>query len=302
LTPTELPTIREASAPLNDSSVALCGAAAGDDVLVMVGGMAGNTVLSTRDGTKWTLHKTRGRGLRTVYIEGNVVWMAGEWGTLSRTTTAFKKLAPLELSTSDCLFGITRSSDGQLWVCGDNGFLARSPDDESVVRVTGVKKRVSAIRNTAHGLLVAAHSGLYRIVNNKPRKLALSAKLDNLLVTKAGTILAIGGGNVVHRSVDGGKTFKKAKVPAFSKNKSKYGTLDTGWWGAGGSDLSVITALADGRIVVAGDKGVILASCDDGLSWRRVPHDLSDRCLWAAASFGGDAFIGGENRLIVRLS
>lgn len=301
MTPTDLPTARESSKPLNDSTVALCAAAAGDDILVMVGGLGLNTILSTRNGAKWTLHKTRGRGLRAIHIEGKDVWIAGEWGVVAHTTTAFKKLRELDVPTSDCMFGVARASDGQLWMCGDNGFLARSPDDESVIKVGGVKKRVSKVVDTEHGLLVASHSGLYRIVNNKPKKLALSAKLDNVIVTKAGTILAIGGGNVVHRSADGGKTFKKAKVPAFTKNKSKYGKLRSGWWSSGGSDLSVITVLADGRILVAGDGGVILASCDDGLSWRRVPHDLSDRCLWAAASFGDEAFIGGENRLIVRL-
>lgn len=301
LTPTEIPTATEASKPLDNSTLALCAAAAGDDIFVMVGGLGTNTILSTRDGKKWALHKTGGKGLRAIHIEGDDVWVAGEWGAVSRTTTAFKKLTALDVPTSSCLFGITRASDGQLWICGDSGFLARSPDNESVIKVGGIKQRVSKVVDTVHGLLVASHGGLYRIVNNKPKKLALSAKLDNLLVTKAGTILAIGGGNVVHRSVDGGKTFKKAKVPAFTKNKSKYAKLATGWWGASSSDLSVITALADGRILVAGDGGVILASCDDGLSWRRVPHDVSDRCLWAAGSFRGDAFIGGENRLIVRL-
>jgi hypothetical protein len=66
-------------------------------------------------------------------------------------------------------------------------------------------------------------------------------------------------------------------------------------------DLEAVAVLADGQLVVVGDRGQILVSHDDGRSWRGVASDLTAH-LWAVERFGAGVIIGGDEGLVVKLA
>src|SRR5436190_632771 len=66
-------------------------------------------------------------------------------------------------------------------------------------------------------------------------------------------------------------------------------------------DLEAIALLADGTLVVVGDRGQILISRDDARTWKSLPNDLGLAHLWSVERFGPGLLIGGDEGLVVKL-
>ncbi len=82
--------------------------------------------------------------------------------------------------------------------------------------------------------------------------LSVATDLYDIVVTPAGTLVAVGDG--IHRSTDGGATWSAIAAP-------------------GSSDLRDLALIPGGDLSAAGDGGVTLVSTDDGLTWGDVgPH------------------------------
>lgn len=65
--------------------------------------------------------------------------------------------------------------------------------------------------------------------------------------------------------------------------------------------LTNVDHFADGRVVVVGDRGLILLSQDDGASFERIEQHESSGTLWSCARYGDAMLIGGQRSLIMML-
>lgn len=299
--PDVLPSLSLVTTPDPSTVSALCGGTFDLPHLFLVGGLGENVVISSSDGVRFSPIKTNGRGLRGISVEGRTVWLCGEYGTLYRSATGFSKLKKIEVGTKGCLHSVARAHDGAIWVGGDEGFLARTKSGTQLRRVQGVSGTIGKLVPTERGLFIPTSAGLYLAVGDKVKKLGLAKPTNHVVLTRAGTIVAACNANTIMRSVDGGKTFRPAKVPAFAPTKvPKARRFARPYWVPLAKDLNVIAALGDGRLVAGGDQGTVLASCDDGETFERVRHDLFGGSVWAIGTWRGRVFLGGENAMVLR--
>jgi hypothetical protein len=280
---------------------ALCFGTIDEPELTIVGGLGSNLVITSKDGETWTDIATTGRGLRCYLRDGETVYLCGEYGTLYRAPRDLSKLEQLPLGISGCMFSLA-ISDGVIYAGGDNGFLATSSDGTTFTALDALPGTVHKMLTTPRGLLVPTAKGLFVIrgAGAAPERLGLDAPVNMPCVTRTGAIVIVGDKNTVYRSTDGGASFKPARVPPFVATKVKNPKQRPSWLGDS-QDLNVIAELADGCIVCAGDKGVVLYSLDNGETFERLEHDKLGGSFWGIATFRGKAYIAGENRCVLRL-
>lgn len=283
-------------------SDALCGGTFDEPEITIVGGLGSNVVITSRDGEVWTDVATSGRGLRCYLRDGDTVWLCGEYGTLYRASRDLSKLERVSLNkVSGCMYAMAKA-DGVLYVGGDAGFMVRSLDGDTFEPVEGFTGSVHKMTHSTRGLLVPTGKGMFVIrgPGARPERLGLDAGVNHSCITRSGAIVAVGDGNTVFRSTDHGTTFTPSRVPPFAATKAKSAGERPSWLGDS-QDLNVIAELADGRLVVAGDKGVILYSSDGGISFERLEHDQTGGSIWGIATHKGKAYLAGENRTVLRV-
>ncbi|MFN0246465.1 MAG: hypothetical protein ACKV2T_06130 [Kofleriaceae bacterium] len=297
-----LPTLSVANKTNKDDMDALCGATVVDKTMYVVGGLGHNIVLQTTTGATFKKIGTKGRGLRGIHVDERGTWICGEYGTLYRSTRGVSSFKQLKLATGVCLFTITRAVDGTYWIGGEDGFLARSDNGVKWTKVAGLRGTVGKLVATEAGTYIPTLDGLYIANGTKLRKLGLPRPVNHLVVTREDTLVAVGVANSIYRSVDGGVKFKPAKKPAFAAAKVPASRrLSRPYWIGQSKDINVIAELGDGRLVAAGDQGVILASDDDGKTFQKVPNALFAGSIWGIAAFRGDVYLAGEAKTILRV-
>ena len=302
--PSELPAATLVTKLSGDYFETYCGAGADGETLYVVGGLSVDHALRSDDGMRFTkldckpIDRKYG-GLRGVAFDGKAVWICGEYGSIGATTRDFSTIAEVTSGTDSCLYHIARADDGALWFGGDKGYLVRMVGKQ-LERIRGVTGKTEKIRATPLGLLLPATSGLYVASGKRVKKLGLAKPVNDVAVTPAGTIVAVGVKNSAFRSTDGGKTFRPAKLPAFKQAKGKH--LERPYWVDTTTDLMTVAVLPDGRVVIGGDQGVILASCDDGATFRTVPHQIFDGGLYGSAVFRAAVYLVGANNAVIRVT
>jgi photosystem II stability/assembly factor-like uncharacterized protein/tetratricopeptide (TPR) repeat protein len=265
----------------------VAGFAITDRMIVAAGGTSSHapTVLASSNARHFEPRKTpRQLGLRDVLAVGDAVWTCGEYGQLamSRDHGATWKL--FETGTDACLFGLAVAPDGAVWVVGDAGYAARVLGERPERVDLGTNARLAAVYALRDEVIVLCGDGaLRRWRDGQTTVIATGAKrpLTAFATTRLGTWVVIGDGGFVARSPDGA-WFSRATTGVEI-------------------DLEGIAALADGRLVVAGDRGHVLASIDDGRTWKSVETSTTAH-LWSVERFGGGVLIGGDGGLVIKLA
>ncbi|MCA9671624.1 MAG: WGR domain-containing protein [Myxococcales bacterium] len=253
-----------------------------------VGGQGSDLFYLSATGGKYSKKKSPGPGLRSAYLDGDTLWVCGEYGYVAKSPDRGKTWTRIDTGARACLFGIVADDAGHIWTAGDAGFLAVSHDGETFRKVGGVAQYIARISNSPLGILVPTDKpGYLYIVNDKSveRCKGLKAGQDLMYacVTEAGSLVVVGLSGQIYRSTDRGKTFETIKCPVKGH-------------------LTGIDILADGRLVAVGDRGAVLVSDDDGASFKKLKHGLTSDMLWCCKAHGDGMVIGGAQGTIFYLA
>ncbi|HEX5062473.1 MAG TPA: suppressor of fused domain protein [Kofleriaceae bacterium] len=268
----------------------IAGFAITDQLIVAAGGTSSRhpTVVVSSNARHFEMRKTpRMLGLRDVLAVGDALWTCGEYGQLAMSRDGGVTWKVFDTGTDACLFALALVPDGAVWVVGDNGYAARVPPGpgEKLERIDfKTSTRLASVYALRDEVIVLGFDGvMYRWREGDVARIATGATkpLTALAVSKLGTWILVGDGGFVARSPDGA------------------------WWSRVKSgveiDLEAICACPDGRLVVVGDRGLILVSADDGRQWKTVETTLLAH-LWSVERFGGGVLIGGDDGLIAKLA
>lgn len=254
--------------------------------VVAVGGQGRDLFLSSTDaGQTFVQRASLGSGLRAAMVEGDEVWVCGEWGYLAHSPDRGRTWNRRSSGAQRCLFGIARAADGTLWLTGDQGYVARSSDGWRFESLDPVTSFACRLGRTPNDLFVLTHrpGRIFRIHDDwlEALNLQVDLPLTDACVTASGALLVVGDGGLFFRSSDAGRTFVR---------------VDAGF----DVDLEGVAALDDGRVVVVGHNGRCWRSHDDGQTF--VLHDASllPDTLWCATTTGDVVLIGGHDGNIVR--
>ena len=107
---------------------------------VAVGGQGRDLFLWSDDGETFSAKKSPGPGLRSAFLQGDELWVVGEYGYVAFSSDRGETWARRESGTRGCLFGIAPDSSGNWWLGGDGGFLAVSTDGVSLTKLSGIRE------------------------------------------------------------------------------------------------------------------------------------------------------------------
>lgn len=288
--------------PEDDWTPIACGGTVANDTLYFVGGRGENYMLTSKDGRVFKDVKVKpGRGLRGLLLEGKEAWIVGEYGFLAKSTDGGKRYTEIDTGADGCLYTVAREPGGGVWIGGDDGYLARV-EGKKVTRVKGIAGSVHQLLATPYGFLAATDSGLFRVQKGVPVATSLKQPIFKTFVTSSGALLALGYKQMVFRSTNEGSSFKPSKVPPFAKTVvPKKNKRMAAFWEKPGKGLLAAAELPSGRILASGEQGVILYSDDDGVTFTRVKHDLSESVFEVAQVFRGAVYLGGDHHLVLRV-
>jgi photosystem II stability/assembly factor-like uncharacterized protein len=258
-----------------------------DQLLIATGGTSSRHpfVLASSNARHFEkLTTPRQLGLRDLLAVGDALWVCGEYGQLacSRDQGATWKL--FDTGTSACLFGLALGPDGAVWVVGDEGYAGRVLGDRTSRLDFGTSARLASVYAVRDEIIVLGGDGkLYRWREGGVTSVGTGAvkPLTSLAITRLGTWVLTGDGGFVARSPDGAW---------FTRVKTGVEV-----------DLEAVGTLGDGRVVVVGDRGIVLVSADDGRTWKSHESAITAH-LWSVERFGGGALIGGDDGLVLKLA
>lgn len=296
------PKVSIVTTPKDDWTLLSCSSCVAGDTLYFVGGRGSDFSLCTRDGKTFKeMTLEVGYGLRGITLDDREAWVVGEYGFVSRGAN-LQKLSKVATKTGNCMFTVARAADGEVWVGGDDGYLARAVRG-NLQTVGGLKGAVSEFAVTSHGLFAATAEGLYRIASGKPVATSLKHPVSNLVETSTGALVVVGKRNAVFRSADGGAKFVKSKVPAFKKASVPAKNKRTkASWDSPKDGLLSAAVLPNGRVIVTGEQGALLYSDDDGASFKQLPQSFTQGMLQAAVAYRDAIYIAGDHGVILRVS
>jgi photosystem II stability/assembly factor-like uncharacterized protein len=279
----ELSVVQQASPTLGY----VAGLAISDLLVVVAGGTTARspTVLASSNARHFALRKTpRELGLRDALVTSDALWTCGEYGQLALSRDRGATWTVIDTSTERCLFGLAQAAGGAVWVVGDEGYVGRVVGERVERMSFDTTARLTALYRANDDLIALGYDGtMYRHRAGTVTRVATGAtkQLTALAITNKGSWLVTGDGGFLARSPDG-SWFSRVKLG-----------VDV--------DLESIAVLADGRIVIVGDRGVILVSIDDGRTWTTLETDLAAH-LWTVRRFGTGVLIGGDDGLILKLA
>jgi len=246
------------------------------------------------------------------FADENTGWAVGEAGVIlhtedggrSWTSLSFELTDPLDgspLTRLPNLFGVAAVSPTEVWVVGDLGTLLHSRNGrrfepvpippESFADENLTERIFNAVRFTdrTHGWITGEFGTLLRSsdggetwVGERELEGAIEdVYLFDLAANGDGWAIAGGVGGVALESGDGGNTWRALSA----------GTT-AGIFGA---------AVRDAHGILAGDRGVLRVSTDQGQTWREPERPRSFNWLRGVA-FGSDglAYAVGEQGLVLR--
>lgn len=263
------------------------------DRIVAVGG---RMVLASASGRTWEPLPVPGTcPLRDVVVTAETVWVCGEGGELAMSRDAGATWTAVVTGTEVTLHALAVAADGAVWAVGDEGVVLRvlaSPNEAIAARmpIATTVRLVAATTVRDEIVFLGADGRLRRWRQGQVREISTGAQrpLTALAVSKLGTWIVTGRGGFVARSPDG-VWFSRVKCDVEA-------------------DLEDLTALADGRLVIVGDRGHVLVSSDDGRTWHaaRAAAPVSGGSigamhLRAIERVGDGALIGGAHGVVARL-
>lgn len=160
------------------------------------------------------------------------------------------------------LLGVAKAGD-HIVAVGGNGVIVRSADAKSWRQVNSpVDTALNAVvfSDRTHGwavghdavILGTSDGGVtWAIQNFQPD---LNAPIFSVLALSNEKVLAVGAFGLIKQTEDGGKTWKDVDAPAISSDKLH---------------LNGIAKINSGKLVVAGERGLVGVSAD-GLQWSRI--------------------------------
>lgn len=231
-------------------------------------------------------------GIRDVHVEGDVVWVVGEWGGIASTRDRGASWRVISPATNlACLYSVMRGVDRRLWILGDGGLVLRSKSTRSTAGTfVKVANRSTArilymfVDGTSTWLLDSAGM-LQRDRGEGFEEVPLKAMrtprpLCALVRTPKRTLVLLGDGGLVLRSTNDGASWKK--IPVDSRN-----------------DLEKLAVTPYG-IFVVGAKGSLLVSHDDGASFQGLATGTAAH-LWSIAPIDHELIVGGEGGQLWRI-
>jgi photosystem II stability/assembly factor-like uncharacterized protein len=229
-------------------------------------------------------------GIRDVHVDGNTVWVVGEWGCVAHTSDGGATWTKVDVGNVSCLYSIMPDSKGRLWILGDGGLLLRiKPGGKRPTKVPNESSARILYMFIEEGdviWLLDSAGMLQRSTKQGFEEVSLAAMrtarpLCALVRTPAKTLLLLGDGGLILRSTNNGASWKK--IPIDSRN-----------------DLEKILVTMFG-IFVVGAKGSLLVSHDDGRSFQGLDVDVGENHLWSIGEIDGSLVIGGERGGIWRV-
>lgn len=160
------------------------------------------------------------------------------------------------------LLGVANAGD-HIVAVGGNGVIVRSTDAKSWRQVNSpvdTALNALAFSDRMHGwavghdavILGTSDGGVtWAIQNFQPD---LNAPIFSVLALSNERVLAVGAFGLIKQTEDGGKTWKDVDAPAISSDKLH---------------LNGIAKINSGKLVVAGERGLVGVSAD-GLQWSRI--------------------------------
>ncbi len=273
---------------------------ADEKTIYAVGGYGSCVFLVSKDaGKSFTAKKAKKyrRSFRGIACEGKEFFAVGEHGRLIHSPDG-KKIEEIELKTSACLYSVFRAQ-GLLWCTADDGIRRSKDDGKTWTKVKGITGKVFNAKDSAQGILFPNEKGTLFIARKGKvtrSKLAAKAQIWGVAASPLGTILCVGEEGGIYRSTDGGESWKTIKVAAMPKLKSKKASKEVFHTP---NSLHCVACSDDGRFVIAGAGGLILASTDDGKSFVRIHQKFTEEWLFGATTWGDSVLLGGEKGLIL---
>jgi ribosomal protein L7/L12/photosystem II stability/assembly factor-like uncharacterized protein len=261
-----------------------------DEVLVMAGGRSYDaTFLLSSDLKHWVKREGLDNGRRAVLKHDDKLWEVGENGTFASSADWGKTWNVVETGFEECIFSVVEYG-GALWLCGDEGYLARYADGVlEKLDVGGVDVRLLDLIVVGNRLYVLGYDGHLRVLDPDARTFVADKELGDtplcaLAQTRSGAFIVVGDGGSIWRSDDGSSFVRMEETPAEAK------------------DLEAVAVLADGRVLIVGDEGLILISGDDGWSWTAI-DGCDDSChLWSILALGDATLLGGDDGALWKLA
>ena len=221
--------------------------------------------------------------VRDVLATGDALWACGEGGLLAVSRDLGATWHQVAVDTTRGLSSLARAADGAIWVVGDAGFAARVIDERVEPIDLGTGERLGRVYAIGDDVVALGDGGVLRRwrageVTAVPT--GATRGLTGLAVTRW-TWIVVGEGGFIARSSDG-TWFSRVHAGA---------TVD----------LEAIAELGDGSLAIAGDRGHVLISHDDGRTWHRHAHAGAEH-LWSVVRFGDGALIGGDGGLLAKLA
>ncbi|MBX3201190.1 MAG: hypothetical protein KF894_23830 [Labilithrix sp.] len=282
-----------------DSGTELKAAASNGKTAYFAGGniIGAPLLMGTSDGKTFTTHKVPAKGcIEDIHADAKELWVCGDAAFLGRSTDGGRTFVRVksDVLVAECpLWGVTKDERGVLWVTGsdaeDGIYLASSADGKTFRNLPfGGEVSSGRLKSSPHGVLIPTGSGrvwLGKGSSVTPTSLRAPHAITDVACAASGTLLAVDRKGNIHRSTNGGKTWKTGRAP---KNRhSSFAFLDA------------IAELPDRRIIVGGQRGFILVSSDDGATFEELQHDHHEGDIVCILPFGDGLLVGTSDRAVL---
>jgi len=163
-------------------------------------------------------------------------------------------------------YSISGTNDGSVFVAGSNGLLLSTNRGASWRNV--LPGLITFVQSTSQNNFYAGGRGLYHSTDgvNWTKVKDNSSIIEGIVEIRSGKILAIAQNGDVFTTTDNGQNWTYSQLPRLTGNPAAMRLLSSA-----------------GAILVGGEKGILLRSTNEGVSWSQVPFpgDATIIGLWS---------------------